>query len=280
MGKNKHKKHHRHGEGDDGTDGEGPRPSGLKLILKVGSVPGGSRDKHKKKKKKKEKKKDRDRHDRESSKKDRHHKKHHRHSSDKRDKHAALEMLKSGDLQVNQSHIPTIALVTNPNGNVGNSVMHNDLANSLTTNQTGLSKVRICIPSNYNTLLKKQLILIILKDIKSHCLIQVPVSVDGNMSVNQIGMTGLPNAAVSAPPSVVITPKVETAAIKTEDGLGEKKQPNTNLSRFLEYLLKLLQKKDSNSFFAIPVNDQYAPGYSQIIKTPMDFSTMRSKVSR
>jgi len=61
--------------------------------------------------------------------------------------------------------------------------------------------------------------------------------------------------------------------------LGEKKQPNTNLSRFLEYLLKLLQKKDSNSFFAIPVNDQYAPGYSQIIKTPMDFSTMRSKLA-
>ena len=153
MGKNKHKKHHRHGEGDDGTDGEGPRPSGLKLILKVGSVPGGSRDKHKKKKKKKEKKKDRDRHDRESSKKDRHHKKHHRHSSDKRDKHAALEMLKSGDLQVNQSHIPNIAIVTNPNGNVGNSVMHNDLANSLTNNQTGLSKVRMCVPLNYNTLI-------------------------------------------------------------------------------------------------------------------------------
>ena len=162
MGKNKHKKHHRYGEGDDGTEGEGPRPSGLKLILKVGSVPGGSRDKHKKKKKKKEKKKDRDRHDRESSKKDRHHKKHHRHSSDKRDKHAALEMLKSGDLHVNQSHIPTIGLAPNPNGNVGNSVMHNDLANSLTNNQTGLSKVRMCIPLNYNTLLKNG-ILIILK---------------------------------------------------------------------------------------------------------------------
>ena len=128
--------------------------------------------------------------------------------------------------------------------------------------------------------IEKQLILIILKDIKSHRIIQVPISVDGNMSVNQIGMTGLPNVAVSTPPSVVITPKVETAAIKTEDGLCEKKQPNTNLSRFLEYLLKLLQKKDSNSFFAIPVNDQFAPGYSQIIKTPMDFSTMRSKVSR
>merc|ERR1712018_858369 len=93
-------------------------------------------------------------------------------------------------------------------------------------------------------------------------------------------MNGLSNnGIVGAPPSVVITPKVETAAIKSDDDAHEKKQPNTNLSRFLEYLLKLLQKKDSNSFFAIPVNDQFAPGYSQIIKTPMDFSTMRSKLA-
>ena len=92
-------------------------------------------------------------------------------------------------------------------------------------------------------------------------------------------MAGVSNLGiVNAPQSVVVTPKVETAAIKTEEELNEKKQTNTNLSRFLEYLLKLLQKKDSNSFFAVPVNDQFAPGYSQIIKTPMDFSTMRSKV--
>ena len=91
-------------------------------------------------------------------------------------------------------------------------------------------------------------------------------------------MPGLSNPAnVSAPPSVVITPKIETPAINPEDELPEKKL-NTNLARFLEYLLKVLQKKDSNNFFAMPVNDLFAPGYSQIIKTPMDFSTMRSKV--
>lgn len=106
------------------------------------------------------------------------------------------------------------------------------------------------------------------------------VAVDGNIQLSQMSMSGLSNTGiVSAPPSVVITPKVETAAIKSEEEMQEKKPINTNLSRFLEYLLKLLQKKDSNSFFAVPVNDQYAPGYSQIIKTPMDFSTIRSKVN-
>ena len=100
MGKNKHKKHHRHDEDDEGGEGScgGAGPSsGLKLILKVGASSGGgtsSKDKHKKKKKKKEKKKDRDRHGG-GDKKDRHHKKHHRRSSEKRDKHAAIEMLKS-----------------------------------------------------------------------------------------------------------------------------------------------------------------------------------------
>ena len=89
---------------------------------------------------------------------------------------------------------------------------------------------------------------------------------------------GLANeGVVGVPPSVVITPKVETAAIKSEE-MQEKKHSNNNLSRFLEYLLKLLQKKDSNNFFAVPVNDQFAPGYSQIIKTPMDFSTVRTKL--
>ena len=94
------------------------------------------------------------------------------------------------------------------------------------------------------------------------------------MSIPGLSNTGV----VSAPPSVVITPKVETTAIKSEEETEDKHQTNTNLSRFLEYLLKLLQKKDSNNFFAMPVNDQFAPGYSQIIKTPMDFSTMRTKV--
>ena len=91
------------------------------------------------------------------------------------------------------------------------------------------------------------------------------------MGLATAGMEGVP-------PSVVVTPKVETAGVKSEDEMQEKKQPNTNLSRFLDYLLKLLQKKDSNNFFAVPVNDQFAPGYSKIIKTPMDFSTMRIKV--
>ena len=33
-----------------------------------------------------------------------------------------------------------------------------------------------------------------------------------------------------------------------------------------------------NGFFAYPVNDMIAPGYSMIIANPMDFSTMMVKI--
>ncbi|KAL4713916.1 hypothetical protein ACJJTC_015570 [Scirpophaga incertulas] len=56
---------------------------------------------------------------------------------------------------------------------------------------------------------------------------------------------------------------------------SQKRRP---LSRLLEQLLRNLEKKDPNQFFAWPVNDNFAPGYSTIIKKPMDFSTMKQKI--
>lgn len=39
-----------------------------------------------------------------------------------------------------------------------------------------------------------------------------------------------------------------------------------------------LPRKDPSAFFSFPVTDFIAPGYSMIIKHPMDFSTMREKI--
>ncbi|CAG5133425.1 unnamed protein product, partial [Candidula unifasciata] len=50
------------------------------------------------------------------------------------------------------------------------------------------------------------------------------------------------------------------------------------LKLMLNYLLKVLQNKDVNGFFAFPVTDSIAPGYSAIIPNPMDFSTMAAKI--
>ena len=54
--------------------------------------------------------------------------------------------------------------------------------------------------------------------------------------------------------------------------------PKTSLQRFLEYLLRGLEKRDTQRFFRAPVTDLQAPGYSSVIRHPMDFSTMRQKV--
>ncbi|XP_060534448.1 bromodomain-containing protein 7 [Cylas formicarius] len=58
----------------------------------------------------------------------------------------------------------------------------------------------------------------------------------------------------------------------------KKMQERTPLSKVLDHLLGMLEKKDPQNFFAWPVTDNIAPGYSRIISQPMDFSTMRQKI--
>lgn len=63
--------------------------------------------------------------------------------------------------------------------------------------------------------------------------------------------------------------------------LREKKtieDDKTPLQLCLDYLHRILQRKDSNGFFAFPVTDNIAPGYSSIISHPMDFSSMKAKI--
>lgn len=56
------------------------------------------------------------------------------------------------------------------------------------------------------------------------------------------------------------------------------KQNKSPLSKVLLHLLRSLEKKDPHQFFAWPVTDEIAPGYSSIISNPMDFFTIRQKV--
>lgn len=58
----------------------------------------------------------------------------------------------------------------------------------------------------------------------------------------------------------------------------KQKQEKTSLQKLLDHLLKALEKRDPQQFFAWPVTDNIAPGYSHIISKPMDFSTMKQKI--
>uniref|UniRef100_A0A8C6K8F3 Bromodomain containing 7 n=1 Tax=Nothobranchius furzeri TaxID=105023 RepID=A0A8C6K8F3_NOTFU len=62
------------------------------------------------------------------------------------------------------------------------------------------------------------------------------------------------------------------------DKLEVKEQ--TPLQEALNQLIRQLQRKDPNAFFSFPVTDLIAPGYSLVIRRPMDFSTMKEKVKK
>ncbi len=67
----------------------------------------------------------------------------------------------------------------------------------------------------------------------------------------------------------------QSCVIATEGDQSQRKA----LSKLLDHCLPMLEKKDNNGFFSNPVTDLIAPGYSQIIKKPMDFLTMRTKLA-
>lgn len=60
------------------------------------------------------------------------------------------------------------------------------------------------------------------------------------------------------------------------------KAKNTNsgsrLTESLDYLHRMVIRKDKEAIFEFPVTDAIAPGYSIIIKNPMDLSTMKEKI--
>ncbi|XP_054153665.1 bromodomain-containing protein 7-like [Oppia nitens] len=65
---------------------------------------------------------------------------------------------------------------------------------------------------------------------------------------------------------------------KNVSSSSSKSSSKTQFQQFLSHLYKQLQRKDIQQFFAWPVSDMIAPGYSSIISQPMDLSTLKKKV--
>ncbi|XP_071788828.1 bromodomain-containing protein 7-like isoform X2 [Asterias amurensis] len=76
-------------------------------------------------------------------------------------------------------------------------------------------------------------------------------------------------------------PKIEPMQHPPTPSISREKEKIMNkiaLKKVLESLQKIIQRKDVDQFFAWPVNDVIAPGYSSIIQQPMDFSNMKKKI--
>ncbi|XP_063293698.1 bromodomain-containing protein 7 [Pelobates fuscus] len=74
-----------------------------------------------------------------------------------------------------------------------------------------------------------------------------------------------------------LTPDLPAVCVP-ENSLLKPEEEQTPLQEALNQLVRQLQRKDSSAFFSFPVTDFIAPGYSMIIKNPMDFSTMKEKI--
>ena len=61
-------------------------------------------------------------------------------------------------------------------------------------------------------------------------------------------------------------------------GRGGKPKEGEALQHLLTFLLGLLMERDTNKWFSVPIDDKMAPGYSQVVSQPMDFTRMENKL--
>eukprot|EP00117_Sycon_ciliatum_P026298 scpid39620/ scgid0166/ Bromodomain-containing protein 7 len=90
---------------------------------------------------------------------------------------------------------------------------------------------------------------------------------------NELSVT----AASAASPAGPAAAALPVAPVSPTPPAPQPMQP-LKLKALLQHIQKMLKKKDTHDFFQEPVSDDFAPGYSQIIKKPMDFETMDKKI--
>lgn len=88
-------------------------------------------------------------------------------------------------------------------------------------------------------------------------------------------------SATSTPQAVPVPPlgdQVPAEPPKSPLKVSLKSGSKILYSNYLHLIVKTLQKRDCQDFFAWPVTEVIAPGYYSIIQRPMDFSTIHKKI--
>lgn len=87
-----------------------------------------------------------------------------------------------------------------------------------------------------------------------------------------------PPAAATPAPVTTPFPTVSPAVTIVHRPKPKRLATKAQFHAFVYPLLKQLKRRDAQDFFAWPVTDLIAPGYSSIIQKPMDFSTIKKKL--
>ncbi|XP_065202284.1 bromodomain-containing protein 7 [Planococcus citri] len=66
--------------------------------------------------------------------------------------------------------------------------------------------------------------------------------------------------------------------VQDSHGRTKTKPDKSSLQKLLEFIHQAIEKKDTQQFFAWPVTDQIAPGYSLVISQPMDLNSMKRNI--
>eukprot|EP00939_MAST-03C_sp_MAST-3C-sp1_P000195 g195.t1 len=74
--------------------------------------------------------------------------------------------------------------------------------------------------------------------------------------------------------------QASTREVVSEAAAGVSDEVKERRVQVMSVVVKILERKDTGHFFAEPVTDAIAPGYSDVIAEPMDFSTLRLNISR
>ncbi|XP_057994039.1 uncharacterized protein LOC110654161 [Hevea brasiliensis] len=86
------------------------------------------------------------------------------------------------------------------------------------------------------------------------------------------------NSVSASPQQEGEEPKPEDYATKAEQTENSPSLQRIPKKQTLEFVLDILQRRDTQEIFAQPVDPQEVVGYYSIIKEPMDFGTMRAKL--
>ncbi len=99
----------------------------------------------------------------------------------------------------------------------------------------------------------------------------------GSVTTSGVGGVnmGTPNAAVNPSTS---SSTINDRRFSQKVNAQGRPLDESRLAECLDYLHRMICRKDKEDIFTWPVTDDIAPGYSLIIKNPMDLSTMKKKI--